>query len=88
MMEQKLCQSCAMPMTEEAHFGTNADGGKNADYCRYCFQNGRFFKEESMEEMIETCIPFALEAGVYPDAGAARKGMREFFPTLIRWKKA
>jgi hypothetical protein len=27
---QKFCQSCAMPMTDEL-FGTNADGSKNED---------------------------------------------------------
>ena len=27
---QKFCQSCAMPMTEEL-FGTNADGSKNEE---------------------------------------------------------
>ena len=87
-MEQRFCQSCAMPITEETHFGTNADGSKNADYCCYCYSEGRFAKEETMEEMIETCIPFTLEAGVYPDADAAREGMMAFFPTLKRWRKA
>ena len=36
---QKFCQSCAMPMTDE-QFGTNADGSKNEDYCIYCFKDG------------------------------------------------
>ena len=30
-MEQKFCQSCGMPLTEEI-LGTNADGSKNEDY--------------------------------------------------------
>lgn len=30
-MEQKFCQSCGMPLTEEI-LGTNADGSKNQDY--------------------------------------------------------
>ena len=29
--DQKFCQSCAMPMTEEL-FGTNADGSKNDEW--------------------------------------------------------
>lgn len=87
-MEQKICQSCAMPMTEEGHFGTNADGGRNEDYCCYCFAEGRFTKDQTMEEMIDLCVPFALEGGAYPSEDAARQGMREFFPTLKRWKKA
>ena len=31
-MEQKFCQSCGMPLTQEI-LGTNADGSKNEDYC-------------------------------------------------------
>jgi len=36
-MEQKFCQSCGMPLTEEV-LGTNADGSKNKDYCMYCYK--------------------------------------------------
>ena len=86
-MEQTFCQSCAMPMTEEAQFGTNADGSKSKDYCGYCYVNGHFTKDQTMEEMIELCVPY-VAGSVYPDADAARKGMREFFPTLKRWRKA
>ena len=86
-MEQVFCQSCAMPMTEQAQFGTNQDGSKNGDYCHYCYVDGHFSKEETMAEMIETCIPFVMEAGVYPDKDAARQAMQAFFPTLKRWKK-
>ena len=30
-MEQKICQSCAMPI-DESTFGTEADGSKNQEY--------------------------------------------------------
>ena len=86
-MEQVFCQSCAMPMTEDKQFGFNADGSKNSDYCCYCFAEGHFAKEETMEEMIESCIPFVLEAGVYPGKEAAQAAMNVFFPTLKRWQK-
>ena len=38
-----------------------------------------------MDEMIESCIPFCLEAGVYGDAQSARAAMQAFFPKLKRW---
>lgn len=53
-MEQKkmvLCQSCAMPLVKEEDFGTNADGSKNMDYCVYCFKDGKFTCETTMEEI-------------------------------------
>ncbi len=86
-METKICQSCAMPITEENLFATQADGSKNEDYCRYCFENGKFTSESTMEGMIEICVPYALEAGVYKDADAARSAMQQYFPTLKRWQK-
>ncbi len=82
-----LCQSCGMPLAQPEDFGTNADGSRNEDYCHYCFGEGKFFKEETMEEAIETCIPFVSEGNPYKDADEARKAMMEFFPTLKRWKK-
>ena len=38
-MNQKFCQCCGMPMgdTDEL-YGTNADGSKNEEYCKYCFE--------------------------------------------------
>ena len=40
-----------------------------------------------MEEMIESCVPFMLEAGTFTDADQARAAMRAFFPTLQRWRE-
>lgn len=51
MDEKIFCQSCGMPMTEEAHFATNADGSRNEDYCCYCYENGAFKQDCTMEEM-------------------------------------
>ena len=88
METQKFCQSCAMPLVNPEDFGTESCGGKSEDYCRYCYENGAFRKEESMDEMIETCIPFAIEAGEYKTADEARAAMREFFPKMKRWAAA
>lgn len=82
-----FCQSCAMPLTKAEDFGTNADGGQNEDYCGYCYKDGDFTSHGTMEEMVEQCIPFALEAGVYPTAEVARQAMLGYFPQLMRWKK-
>lgn len=80
----KICQSCGMVMGEE-EYGYNADRSRNADYCKYCFPNGAFGKDETMEEMIESCIPFRI-GGECKTPEEARERMRELFPTLKRWK--
>jgi hypothetical protein len=83
----KWCQSCAMPMESADMFGTNADGSKNEDYCQYCFVNGTFTSEQTMEEMVEICVPFISKGQPYSDEETARKAMLELLPQLKRWKK-
>lgn len=81
-----ICQSCSMMMGEE-EYGYNADGSRNTDYCRYCYPGGSFGKDETMEEMIESCIPFWIKDGDARTPEEAREKMRKLFPTLKRWKK-
>ena len=88
MDEMKFCQSCGMPLDKEETKGTEADGSKSEDYCAYCYKDGAFLSDTTMEEMIEFCIGPCLEGKVYPDAETARAAMLQFFPTLKRWKKA
>ena len=53
----RFCQSCGMPLSHEV-LGTNADGSKNDDYCIYCYKNGKFLQDCTMDEMIEHCAQF------------------------------
>jgi len=82
-----FCQSCGMPLVEGSDFGKNADGSKNEDYCCYCYPEGAFNNpNETLEEMIESCAPFLVEAGEAKDNEAAKAMLSEFLPTLKRWK--
>ena len=87
-MDEKFCQSCGMPLSNAEEIGTNADGSKNDDYCKYCFENGKFTAECTMNEMIEMCVPFVATAESGMTEDAARKMLSELFPTLKRWKAA
>lgn len=88
MNDMKICQSCAMPLQTDADHGTEADGAPSADYCCYCYERGAFVGgEQTMDEAIESCVAPCLEAGVYPNAEAARAAMKAFFPQLKRWRK-
>ena len=87
-MSQRFCQCCGMPMGEaEELFGTNADGSRNEEYCKYCFEKGEFTFKGTMEEMIEECVPNMAAANPDMTEEEARNGMLEWFPTLKRWKK-
>ncbi len=84
-MERKFCQSCGMPLTDESVYATEKDGSRNTDYCIYCYKDGGFTGEMTMEEMIEFCIPFTLEADPEKTREEARAEMQQFFPRLKRW---
>ena len=87
-MEQKFCQSCGMPLTNEL-LGTNADGSKNEDYCIYCYKDGKFLQDCTMDEMIEHCSQFVDEVNKNLPRPITREQykeeMRKFFPYLKRW---
>lgn len=86
LMNQAFCQCCGMPMTDEVH-GTNAGGGRNEDYCNYCFKDGAFTFQGSMEEMIQLCVPHMAAANPGMSEEEARQKMQAWLPTLKRWKK-
>lgn len=89
-MEQKFCQSCGMPLTDDNR-GTNADGSRNFDYCIYCYKDGKFTQDMTMEQMIDHCARFTDEinrqSGQNLTQEQAKEMMRQFFPHLKRWKQ-
>ena len=42
MNESKICQSCSMPLDGEDLWGTEENGSKNAEYCKFCYKDGAF----------------------------------------------
>lgn len=86
-MEERYCQSCGMPMgvTDEL-YGTEADGSKSKDYCSYCYADGKFTSECTMDEMIEMCIEPMVSSNKDMTEEKAREMMKAFFPQLKRWK--
>lgn len=60
----KICQSCGMPMATEKVYGNNTNGSKSDEYCIHCYPKGQFNNpEETIEEMVESCVPFMLKEG-------------------------
>jgi len=86
----KFCQSCGMPLTDDV-LGTNADGSKNEEYCMYCYRDGKFLQDCTMDEMIEHCAQFvgAVNEGLrHPITKEEYIGqMKVYFPHLKRWRK-
>lgn len=90
--EMLFCQSCGMPIEEKELQGTEKDGGLNGDYCIYCYRDGAFTEDCTMEQMIAHCAEmvdeFNKDSEVKYTKEEAVEQMRQFFPQLKRWKKA
>lgn len=84
-----ICQSCGMPMVEESMFGTNSDGSKNSEYCIYCYKDGHFLQDYTMDEMIEHCAGFINEVNKDLSQPITKEEyigqMKMYFPHLKRW---
>ena len=63
----------------------NADGSKNEDHGSYCFENGEFTFNGTMEEMIGIFVPHTAAAISNLTEEGVRRAMREWFPILKRW---
>ena len=80
-----------MPLAADDMCGTDADGNICFDYCKYCYTNGKFTQDCTMDEMIEHCAQFVDEFNKQSGRNATKEQykqmMRGFFPMLKRWKQ-
>lgn len=83
-MENKICQSCGMPIISNEQLGTNKDKSRNEDYCIYCYKDGEFIDKVTMEEYIKMCSKYGSQAGMTNEEMKAH--CQNLFPTLKRWK--
>ena len=82
--KKNICQSCGMPMGKIADFGTEKDGSINAEYCHYCYQEGRFTDMGiSLEEKIAKNISIATKMGMPLEE--ATNLAKTTLPKLKRW---
>lgn len=87
-MENEVCQSCGMPMVAEQHFGTNIDGSPNHEYCSYCYKDGKFTAEETLDEMIASNLQYMEtdESRILMNEEEKALKIRLQLVTLKRWK--
>jgi len=86
----QFCQSCGMPMSRLEDFGTNADGSTHFDYCRYCYHEGAFLQDLTMDGMIDHCAQFVdhfnENTGQHLTPEEYKAVLRQYYPTLKRWR--
>jgi len=82
-----FCQSCSMPLSEPDSFGTEADGAKSAEYCSYCYVDGAFTSDVTMDQMIDISAKGMSDAMGTP-LPEAQAMLRQILPGLKRWSTA
>ena len=79
-----------MPLRTPKVHGTCAAGEKSEDYCIYCYQNGAFTWNRTMDEMIEHCAQFVEEFNKDSEQKVTKEEaiamMKQEFPKLKRWQ--
>ena len=85
--QEPSCQCCGTPFSvPNMDKGANADGSENPDYCKWCYDNGKF-ESATMDDVIEKSAPYLMQAtGVSLDEAVSFMGA--LLPTLGRWKNA
>ncbi|HVZ59135.1 MAG TPA: zinc ribbon domain-containing protein [Patescibacteria group bacterium] len=81
------CQSCGMPLSSPDILGTNQDGSPNSEYCRFCWQAGRFTEPDiTMEKMIANTVVY-MEKGLHMNHQQAEEIASLLVPRLNRWQE-
>ena len=84
MPDGDFCQSCGMPFYQEKDHGTEADGSPSEEFCSWCYRDGAFLEDETLEELIERCAPGMAES-CHITLDEAVSFMGALLPTLKRW---
>lgn len=85
LLGEPVCQSCGMPLSDPDTISRDADGTANTHYCKWCYEDGHYLNECSMEDMINICAPHMVSPGFSEEQ--ARAWLLNLLPTLDRWKQ-
>lgn len=79
-----LCQSCGIPLDGEALKGTEKNGLKNDEYCKFCYNQGGFTNPHlTLDQIMKTTESQMKKLKLSDDA---IQEALNILPTLNRWK--
>lgn len=84
-VQDKICQSCAMPLSADPKGGgTEADGSLSTEYCSYCYEGGQFHDPGiTLPEFVAKLRIIMGNMNMPPEVAA---GTEAILPTLKRWR--
>lgn len=85
MPDSDYCQSCGMPFFQPKDHGSEADGTPSDEFCSWCYKDGSFLIDESLEDLIERCAPGMAET-CHITRDEAVSFMGALLPYLKRWE--
>lgn len=77
-----ICQCCGMPL-EDSSISKETDGTFNEEYCKWCYNEGKFVYT-SLEELTDFLVGHMSNEQFPPDK--MRAYLNEMLPTLNHWK--
>ena len=77
-----ICQCCGMPL-EDSSISKETDGTFNEEYCKWCYNDGKFVYT-SLEELTDFLVGHMSNEQFPPDK--MRAYLNEMLPTLNHWK--
>lgn len=78
-----ICQCCGMPL-EDSSISKETDGTFNEEYCKWCYNDGKFVYT-SLEELTDFLVGHMSNEQFPPEQ--MRNYLNEMLPTLNHWKK-
>ena len=85
MESNRICQSCSMPLSSGELSGTEKDGSRKKDYCKYCYENGQFTNPKITLEEMKTFVKNKMQE-MKIDADTISMAVSSL-PNLKRWRK-
>lgn len=81
---QLICQCCGMPLSEDGLISREADGSYNEDYCKWCYDDGKFAYQSK-----EALLDFLITNMTNPDNKdeETRRSQFDFYLSQLKhWK--
>lgn len=80
----RFCQSCGMPLNSDKLKGTENNGIKSNDYCKYCYADSGFKNPEMKLDDMKNAVRMYMEKRQHPSY-MIQKAVN-ILPALKRWK--
>jgi hypothetical protein len=80
-----ICQSCTMPIDNMADRGTEKDGSKNSEYCKYCYQDGNLIEPDMTLAQMKEIVTMQMKKMNLPETIIQHS--LNALPGLKRWRK-